>query len=45
MPKKLHDLATKLQKKGYSENASWAIATSILKKNGQLKVKKKDKNG
>jgi hypothetical protein len=37
MPKKVHDLAMKLQKKGYSESSSWAIA------NAALKVKKKGK--
>jgi hypothetical protein len=37
MPKKVHDLAKKLQKKGYSESSSWAIANSALK------IKKKGK--
>ena len=35
MPKKVHDLAKKLQKKGYSESSSFAIA------NAALKIKKK----
>lgn len=48
MPKKLHDLATKLQKQGKSEQAAWAIATAALQKSGYLKkgsnkVKKKKK--
>ena len=41
MPKKLHELATKLQKQGKSESSAWAIATAILKKQGKLKVKKR----
>ena len=32
MPKKVHDLATKLQKKGYKESSAWAIATAAVKK-------------
>lgn len=32
MPKKVHDLAMKLQKKGYKESSSWAIATAAVKK-------------
>lgn len=35
MPKNVHDLAKKLQKKGYSESSSFAIA------NAALKIKKK----
>jgi hypothetical protein len=35
MPKKAHDLAKKLQKKGYSESSSFAVA------NAALKIKKK----
>jgi|688.fasta_scaffold348455_2 hypothetical protein len=37
MPKKVHDLAKKLQKQGYSESSSRAVANSALK------IKKKDK--
>jgi hypothetical protein len=32
MPKKVHRLAKKLQKKGYSEDSAWAIANSRLGK-------------
>lgn len=41
MPKILHDLAKKLEKKGYAQSKAWAIATSILQKQGKLKVKKR----
>ena len=37
MPKLLHDLATKLQKQGYSESKAWAVATSALQKAGDIK--------
>ena len=37
MPKLLHDLATKLQKQGYSQSKAWAVATSALQKAGDLK--------
>lgn len=40
MPKKLHDLAKKIEAKGYAKSKAWAIATSILQKQGKLKVKK-----
>jgi transposase-like protein len=39
MPKKVHDLAMKLQKKGYSESSSWAIANAALKIKGKKKKK------
>lgn len=38
MPKKVHDLAMKLQKKGYKESSAWAIANAAMKK--KLKRKK-----
>ena len=37
MPKKVHDLAKKLQKKGYSESKAWAVATSAMQKAGNMK--------
>jgi len=37
MPKKVHDLAKKLMKKGYDEDSAWAIANS---KKGKKKAKK-----
>lgn len=30
MPKSVHKLATKLNKKGYSKKSSWAIANSVI---------------
>lgn len=41
MPKKVHDLAMKLEKKGYAESKAWAIANSVMKK--KLKVGEKHK--
>jgi hypothetical protein len=41
MPKILHDLAKKMEERGYSKSKAWAIATSILQKQGKLKVKKR----
>jgi hypothetical protein len=40
MPKILHDLAKKMEAKGYAKSKAWALATSILQKQGKLKVKK-----
>jgi hypothetical protein len=37
MPKVVHDLAKKLQKKGMSESRSWAIAYSTMQKAGRVK--------
>jgi hypothetical protein len=32
MPKRVHDLAKKLEKEGKPEDSAWAIATAALKK-------------
>ena len=42
MPRALHELVNKLKKKGYSEDASWAIATSVMNKK-KKKGKKESK--
>lgn len=35
VPKKVHDLAMKLKKEGYSEDSSWAIANSKVGPNAK----------
>ncbi len=39
MPKKVHDLAKKLQKEGKSEDSAWAIANSVFVKHSKKKKK------